>query len=491
MTPKKTQEEEEPSFEEEMEKSTSEEKGKEKSAEEDGKRKRSLPTLLRGFRDILPDEQGKWFFLTDAIRRMADAYSFDRIELPLLEKADLFTRTIGKQSDIIQKEMYVFEDQAGDKVALRPEGTASIARAYINHGMLNLPQPVKLWYQGAMFRHDRPQAGRYRQFHQAGFEVIGSEEAIVDAQLIVLAHRLLKDVGIPVSVQINSIGTPACRKEYLGELVNYFRPFRKKLNEDDKRRLQKNPLRVLDSKDPAIAELLKDAPQIVDWLDEESKAHFMKVLEFLDEAEVPYALNPYLVRGLDYYTHTVFELWEEGDGGELSQNALGGGGRYDGLLDLLGGRPTPACGFAIGLERIVRSMTERKIEPPARIPARVFFAQLGDAARRVGLRLFEEFRKANIPVAEATGKNALKAQLEVANKLGAAYTLILGQKEVLDGTIIIRDMDSGAQEIVDMKKVASILERKLEQSEGVNPLSHLPVADQKQGENVGSHTKDD
>jgi len=492
MTPKKTNEGDELTFEEEIEKKAAEEKVKAKAvAEEEGRRRRALPTLLRGFRDILPDEQGKWNLLRDTIRQVADAYSFDRIELPILEKTDLFSRTIGKQSDIIQKEMYAFEDQAGDKVAMRPEGTASVARAYINHGMLNLPQPVKLWYIGPMFRHDRPQAGRYRQFHQAGFEMIGSEEAIVDAQLIVLAHCILKDIGIPITVQINSIGTPECRREYLMELVNYFRPFRKKLNEDDKRRLQKNPLRILDSRDPVVQELLTGAPQIVDWLDEVSKAHFMKVLEFLDEAEVPYALNPYLVRGLDYYTHTVFELWEDGDEGELVQNALGGGGRYDGLLELLGGRPTPACGFAMGLERIVRSMAERNIDPPARPASKVFFAQLGDAARRVGLRLFEEFRKAKIPIAEATGKNALKAQLEVANKLSVAYTLILGQKEVLDGTIIIRDMDSGAQEIVDIKKVTSILQRKLEQSEGVNPLSHTPVADQKQGTDIVTEVRVD
>jgi len=485
MTPKKTSEEDELTFEQALEKTALEDKAKAKViADEEGRRRRSLPVLLRGFRDILPDEQGKWNLLRTTIQQIADAYSFDRIELPLLERVDLFTRTIGKQSDIIQKEMYVFEDQAGDKVALRPEGTASVARAYINHGMMNLPQPVKLWYMGPMFRHDRPQAGRYRQFHQAGFEMIGNEEAIVDAQLIVLAFQILKEIGIPITVQINSIGTAECRREYLVELANYFRPFRKKLGEDDKKRLLKNPLRILDSKDPAVQELLAGAPQIVDWLDDVSKAHFMKVLEFLDEAEVPYALNPYLVRGLDYYTHTVFELWEDGDNGELSQNALGGGGRYDGLLELLGCRPTPACGFAFGLERIIRAMADRQIDPPARPVAKVFFAQLGDAARRVGLRLFEEFRKAKIPVAEATGKNALKAQLEVANKLNVAYTLILGQKEVLDGTIIIRDMDSGAQEIVDMKKVTSILQRKLEQSEGVNPLSHTPVADQKQGTDI-------
>jgi histidyl-tRNA synthetase len=426
------------------------------------------PELLRGFRDILPEEQGRWTMIRDQVRALADAYSFDRIELPVLERADLFQRTLGKQTDVIEKEMYAFEDPSGDTVALRPEATASVARSYVNHGMFNLPQPVKLWYEGPMFRHDRPQAGRYRQFHQFGFESLGVPDPIVDAQLILIASRLMKELEIDVSVQVNSIGTPESRQSYLAELISYFRPHRNKLSEDDKRRLQKNPLRLLDSKDPGMQELLAGAPQIVDWLDEESKQHFMKVLEYLDEVEVPYQLNPHLVRGLDYYTRTVFEIWEAGDEGERAQNALGGGGRYDGLVELIGGRPTPACGFAMGLERIAKAMSDRQLSPEPRPKPAVFFAQLGDAARRVGLRLFEEFRAAGIPVAEAFGKNALKAQLEVANKLGVPYALLLGQKEVLDGTIIIRDMDSGAQEIVDSGKIVSIMKRKLAAEEGVN-----------------------
>lgn len=417
--------------------------------------------LLRGFRDIMPDEQGKWNLVRDAIRLLADAYSFDRIDLPILERADLFLRTLGKGTDVVEKEMYVFTDPSNRSVALRPEATASAARAYINHGMLDRPQPVKLWYIGPMFRHDRPQAGRYRQFYQVGFESFGVDEPIVDAQLIVIALQIFKDLGLDVKVEINSIGTPECRKTYLTELVAYFRQHRSRLSEDDKRRLQKNPLRLLDSKEEATRELLKSAPQILDWLDEKSREHFMKVLEFLEEMEIPYVLNPYLVRGLDYYSHTVFEFMLADDLGEGSQTALGGGGRYDGLVELLGGRPTPACGFALGLERIVRALEAKGINPPERRAPVVFFAQLGDAARRVGLKLFEEFRQSGIPVAEAFGKNALKAQLEAANKLAVPITLILGQKEVLDGTIIIRDMESGAQEIVDVKKAVALVQRKL------------------------------
>lgn len=446
--------------------------------EEDTKKSgKGAPELLRGFRDILPEEQGRWNLIRDTVRELAEAYGFDRIDLPVLERSDLFQRTIGKGTDIVEKEMYVFTDPSNRSVALRPEATASAARAYIEHGMLDRPQPVKLWYEGPMFRHDRPQAGRYRQFYQAGLEVFGAEEPIIDAQLILIGKKLFEELGLPVQVQINSIGTPECRQSYLAELVAYFRPYRSKLPEDDKRRLQKNPLRLLDSKEEYTMSLLEGAPQILDWLDEKSKEHFMKVIEFLDEVEMPYVLNPYLVRGLDYYTHTVFEFVPEGEEGEKTQSALGGGGRYDGLVTILGGRPTAACGFAVGIDRIARVLSDKGINPPQYPPAQVFFAQLGDAARRVGLRLFEQFRAAGIPVAEAAGKNALKAQLEAANKLGVGLTLILGQKEVLDGTIIIRDMESGAQETIDASKVVSVVERKLQKEAGVTPSTQSPVAE--------------
>ena len=430
------------------------------------KKIKTTPELLRGFRDILPEEQPRWDLVRDTVRALADAYSFSRIELPILERQDLFIRTVGKQTDIVEKEMYAFEDNSGEKVALRPEATASVARAYINHGMLNLPQPLKFWYWGSMFRHDRPQAGRFRQFNQFGFEVIGAPDPIVDAQLIIIATQIFRDLGLDITIQINSIGTPEMRTAYLAELVSYFRPHRSKLGDVDKRRLQKNPLRILDSKDPVVKELLAEAPQIIDWLDEQSKNHFMKVLEFLDEMSIPYVLNPYLVRGLDYYTHTVFEIWEAGDEGERSQNALGGGGRYDQLVEILGGRPdTPAGGFAVGVERVVKLLAQKGIANESKNKPRVFFAQLGDAAHRTGLKIFEEFRKANIPVAEAFGKSALKAQLDVANKYDVELTLILGQKEVLDGTIIIRDMELGAQEIVDINKIVSLVKKQLEKKD--------------------------
>ncbi len=445
-----------------VKKSTAKTKAKKNDKEEKPKRRVKTPELLRGFRDILPDDQSYWEHLRERVKHFAQAYSFQRMNTPIVEDKDLFIRTVGKQTDIIEKEMYAFEAPGGEKIALRPEMTASFARAYINHGMLNLPQPVKLWDMGPLFRHDRPQAGRYRQFHQFNFEAFGSEEPIIEAQMMVMLHSLYKDLGLDVVMQVNSIGTADTRQEYKVELVAYYRSKRNQICEDCKRRLQKNPLRLLDCKADECQEIKADAPQIVDWLDENSKNHFMHVLEFLDEAEVPYQLNSQLVRGLDYYNRTVFEIYLVDEDEDRAQSALGGGGRYDGLVELLGGREgTPGCGFAMGMERTVIAMREAGVEVPDLQQADVFFAQLGDAARRRGLKMFEEFRKAGIKITEAFGKGALKTQLDLANKLGVKFTLILGQKEVLDDTIIIRDMESGSQEIIDAKKILNILEKKL------------------------------
>lgn len=427
---------------------------------------RRTPELLRGFRDILSDEQPYWDWLRRASEEIAESYSFERIEFPILEKEELFVRTVGKQTDIVEKEMYSFEDKGGDKVVLRPEMTASAARAYINHGMVNLPQPVKMFYLGPTFRYDRPQAGRYRQFNQIGFESIGSAEPVIDAQIIVMVYNFLKILGLETTARMNSIGTLETRRTYKTELAAYYRTKRNQICDDCKARLVKNPLRLLDCKAEQCQAIKADAPQILDWLDEEAKNHFMRVLEFLDEAGVPYSLDSHLVRGLDYYNRTVFEVWATGDEGERAQNALGGGGRYDGLIELMGGREgTPACGVALGMERIILALKEMKIQPPVK-KVDVFFAQLGDSARRAGLRMFEEFRQSGISVREAFGKGSLKTQLELANKLNVPYTLILGQKEVLDGTIIVRDMESGAQEIVDAGKIIQIMKKKLEVAGG-------------------------
>ena len=426
-------------------------------------RKIKSPSLLKGFRDILPEDQPYWDAIFDAARKISTDYSYGRLRLPILETTSLFERSVGKGSDIVEKEMFSFIDQGEAKVTMRPEATAQVVRAYIEHGMINLPQPVKMWYFGPMFRYERPQKGRYRQFHQFGLEVIGSDEPIIDAQVIIMTVKLMEELGLDVKVRVNSIGTLDIRREYIMELVSYFKQFRSQLSDVDKKRLQKNPLRLLDSKEEGMDALKVDAPQIVDHLDEDSKQHFMKLLEYLGEMEIPYELDPFLVRGLDYYGRTVFEIVLAEDENESAMNALGGGGRYDDLIHVLGGREETqgAMGVAVGIERIVNAMKEKKIEPKNQRQVDVFFCQLGEAARRSGLRVFEEFREAGVRTAEAFGKGSLKAQLEAADKMEVKIALILGQKEVLDGTIIIRDMDSGGQEIVDMTKVVGLVKKTL------------------------------
>jgi histidyl-tRNA synthetase len=428
------------------------------------KKKSKTPELVRGFRDVLPDEQWFWDRVESVASSLTKSYSFNRIRLPVLEFASLFERSAGKESDVVQKEMYSFEDPGGDRVAMRPEGTAQVARAYIEHGMVNQPQPVKLWYFEQFFRHDRPQFGRYRQLQQFGLEALGSIDPIIDAQIMLMTHRFYRELGVEVILHVNSLGTPASRKDYISELLGYFKQHKNKLSELDKKRMLKNPLRLLDSKEPGMAELKAGAPQIIDYLDAESKAHFMKALEYLDEAEVPYVLDPHLVRGLDYYTHSIFEVYMQNPKNEEMKGlALGGGGRYDGLVPMLGGREnTGAMGAGLGVDRTILAMKQSgvfQLAEERRVD--IFFCQLGEAARRKGLAVFEKIRVGGMSCAEAFGKGSLKAQLEVADKLKAKMALILGQKEVLDGTIIVRDMDSGAQEIVDVEKVVGLLARRV------------------------------
>lgn len=429
------------------------------------------PQLLRGMKDVLPFDQPYWWWLFDTTRNLAECYGFERIETPVLEATSLFTRSIGETTDTISKELYAFSDKSGDNVSLRPEGTAGVVRAYNEHGMLNLPQPVKLWYFSPFFRHDRPQAGRYRQFWQFGFEVFGGQQAILEAQLILMARALYTSVGLETTLQINSIGDKTTRTQYAKVLQAYMKTKKSELSDEQKVTLQKNPLRLLDSKDPKVIELLAEAPQILDSLDEASQKHFQEVLGYLDELDVPFVLNPKLVRGLDYYNRTVFEFWSADD--EAGQISLGGGGRYDTLVESLGGRPTPALGLAGGIERIILKLKEKQIPPRPTPTPEVFIAQLGDPARRKMLKLFEQLRIQGIRVAEAMTKDGIKQQLEVANKLGAHYTLIVGQKEMMDDTALIRDMENGIQEVVPFAKVESEIKKRLDKNRanGVVPVT--------------------
>lgn len=446
---------------------------KKKSAEEKeqgadkGKR---APNVLRGMHDILPREEKYWKTMFRNAEKLAEYFQFGRIETPVMEEAGLFIRSLGKGTDVVEKEMYVFDNQDGHKICLRPEATASIARAYINAGMFNYPQPVKLWYWGPMFRHDRPQAGRYRQFFQVGFETLGALDPAIDAELILIAYNFYKEMGFPVEIKINSIGLPEERERYKTELANFYRTKKSYLCEDCRKRLLKNPLRLLDCKQDQCQPIKDEAPQIVDWLTESSKNHFMKVLEYLDELGVPYILDPTLVRGLDYYTHTVFEVYPavpatEGEGArETAQSALGGGGRYDLLVEEMGGRPTPAAGVALGIDRSVASLKQFVEKNPLNLYKAeydIFFAQLGDRAKGRALKMIDGLRSSGLKIGFNLFKNSLKTQLELANDMKVPYALILGQKEVQEGTVIIRDMESGIQEIVDQKKAEAIVKKKL------------------------------
>lgn len=420
---------------------------------------------LRGMKDILSKEHKYWDLVRKKATELSKAYGFLPIETPVLENLALYEKATGKSSDIVQKEMYAFADKNGNKVAMRPEATPALVRAYIEHGMFNRPQPVKMSWMGSIFRHEKPQAGRFRQAHQFNLEIFGEESPVADFLLILVAYNFFKELQVNIQVQINSIGCPECRKEYIKSLLEFYkeRGKRTKLCSNCKKRVLKNPMRLLDCKEEECIKIREDAPQVVDYLCDGCREHFIKVLEYLDELDISYSLNPYLVRGLDYYNRTVFEIWalDEESGTTSSEMSLAGGGRYDDLVEHMGGRPTPSCGFAIGLERAIMKIKENNIPIKKDDGEIIFVAQLGEQARRKMLNLFEELRRSGFKVRQSMTKDGLKPQLEEANRLGAKYALILGQKEVIDGTILIRDMESGIQEIVDYKKASTEIEKRL------------------------------
>jgi histidyl-tRNA synthetase len=396
------------------------------------------------------------------VEGVSNYYSFQKIETPILEDAEVFSKAVGEDTDIVEKEMYTFRTKGGDLVSLRPEGTAPVMRSYIEHGMHNMPQPVKLWYLGPFFRYERPQAGRFRQFHQFGFEAIGDNSASIDGQIIQMSYDVLKELAFKnITIEVNSIGDSECRPYFKKILTSYFRSRKSSLCSDCQRRLKENPLRILDCKEEKCQRVKAGAPQIIDHLCENCHAHFKQVLEFLDELELPYTLNPYLVRGLDYYTKTVFEIVEKSEDGN-NLGTLIGGGRYDNLAKLLGGKDTPACGAAGGIERIVSLIKARNTAAtPNKDEAKIFLAQLGQMAKRKSMKLFEEFRAAKIPVAESFSKDSLKTQLRTADKMGIRWVLIFGQKEALEDFITLRDMDTGVQKEIKLDKVVEEMKAKI------------------------------
>ncbi len=425
--------------------------------------KKNRPQTLTGMHDILPEEQFYFRKILDVAEKIANFYNFQKIDTPIVEQADLFSKGTGLLTDIVEKQMYVFRTRGGDIVALRPEGTPAIARAYIEHGMFNLPQPVKLWYHGPFFRYEHPQGGRLRQFNQFGFEVLGEASPSADAQIIHIFWTILQELKLKdIVCEINSIGDNQCRPYYKKILTSYYKPRVQSLCIDCRRRLKENVLRILDCKEEKCQRVNARAPQIVDHLCEECHNHFKEVLEFLDATNLPYKLNPILVRGLDYYTKTVFEIYEGQINDERPrQSALVGGGRFDSLIKVLGGKATPACGGGAGIERIVNALKQKGVKLNREAGPKVFIAQLGFLAKRKSLKLLDDFRRAKIDVAESLGKDSLKTQLGRADKLGVEYTLIFGQKEALEKTIILREMRTSKQEIIKLEKIVDTVKRRL------------------------------
>lgn len=406
--------------------------------------------------DILPDQTPLWQHLEQIVRTLFQRYGYRELRTPLLEMTELFKRSIGEVTDIVEKEMYTFEDRNGDSLTLRPEGTAGCVRACLEHGLLH-NQVQRLWYQGPMFRHERPQKGRYRQFHQIGLEAFGMPGPDIDLEVILLTARLWRELGIDgLELQINSLGTPEERKVYREELVRYLRGHEAQLDEDSRRRLESNPLRVLDSKNPDMAELIAAAPSLMEHLGATSRDHFEMITRGLAEAGVEYVVNPRLVRGLDYYSRTVFEWVTDRLG---AQGTVCAGGRFDGLVEQLGGRPTPAVGFAIGLERIVAVLESLDKEPPvAGLDA--YMVVMGEAASERGLILAERLRHAlpKLKLQVNCGGGGFKAQFKRADRSGAALALIIGEDEVASGSVGIKWLrEERVQETVGQDRLAEHL----------------------------------
>ena len=416
-----------------------------------------LPKAPRGTFDILPQEHSYWKYIEDKAASLCQLYGYQRLSTPIFEDAQLFTKTVAEGTDIVDKGMYIFKDKSGKELALRAEGTAPVCRAYLEHGLFNLPQPVKLYYIGPTFRYERPQAGRYRQHHQFGFEALGEADPALDAEVIEMAWRFFLSLGLSqLSIQLNSIGCKICRPGYLEVLRQYYTGYRDSLCPDCKTRLVKNPLRLLDCKNPGCQEIAKTAPKITDYLCHECQLHFESLQKYLHVMGIVFELNPRLVRGLDYYTRTVFEIQPQQGG---AQSTLGGGGRYDNLIEELGGKPTPAVGFAAGLERIILNVKKQNLGTPPPPRPDAFIAHLGEEAKIEAMKIAAALRKANVAVIMATGDKSLRGQMRQANSLGIGHALILGQQEVSQRNVLLRDMTSGEQKTIPLAEITTLLKQ--------------------------------
>jgi histidyl-tRNA synthetase len=422
---------------------------------------------IRGTHDILPGDVQKWQHVERVARDLCERYGYVELRTPVIEREELFAKGTGETTDIVQKEMYAFTDKGGERVTLRPEATPSLVRAYVEHGLDQLMPATKLYMMGPMFRYERPQKGRYRQFHQIDAEAIGYAGPDVDAELILLSARIWARLGLPrLTLHLNTLGTPESRRAYRAHLTEYFRRHASALDADSVRRLESNPLRILDSKTPAMQEIVAGSPSIMDHLDPESAAQFAGLRAHLDTAGVPYVLNPRLVRGLDYYSRTVFE-WITTDLG--SQDAVCSGGRYDGLVAQLGGEATPAIGWALGQERVVELMRLTAAAADAVAPA-VYLLLAGDAAERAGLALAERLRDA-LPgrgIEVNCGGGSIKAQMKRADRSGARFALILGDDEISRGVVGLKSLrGDGTQHEVPLAGLAAELGGRLRESESI------------------------
>ena len=413
----------------------------------------------KGMRDIMNEEYYNFQGFFEKAQEIAVYYGFKPIETPIMEYEKVFTSSIGEGTDVVDKEMYVLKTKGGDHLALRPEHTAGLMRAYIEHGMQTMPQPVMFYKYGPSFRHDNPQRGRYRQFYQFDMDCLGSGKSILDAMVVKVCMNILEEAGAQnLSVDINSIGDKECRNAYIKELVAYYRKHIGSLAPIDRERLKTNPLRILDSKEIKTIEINKEAPESVSFLCPSCKKHFKEVLEYLEEMGIEYTINKNLVRGLSYYTRTVFEIIEnqkEGDGLPLT---LAGGGRYDYLARQLGSKKdVPAVGISIGVDRIVSSPWYKKLAPRILKKPKIYFVQLGPEAKLKSFNVIEILRKAHVPIAQSLSKDSLGSQLATAEKMGVPYVLIFGLKEALSDSVIVRDMSNRSQDTIKLSKLLDYL----------------------------------
>lgn len=397
----------------------------------------------KGTADVLPAQAYKWQYIENEIRKICNEFCIREIRTPVFEHTELFERGVGETTDVVGKEMYTFNDKGGRSITLRPEGTASAARAYIEHGLFNEPQPIKVFYQIKCYRYEKPQAGRYREFGQFGVEVYGSPEPGEDAEIMALPMLLYKRLGLKnLRLSINSIGCPKCRKEYNKKLKEYLMQYYDDLCDTCKERLEKNPMRIIDCKSPVCSEIVKGAPKLIDCICEECADHFGKVKANLEAMGIEYEVDPYIVRGLDYYTKTVFEIIADN---KNSNSVICGGGRYDGLIEELGGNPMPACGFALGMERLILTLEEQGVEIPSGNNVDIYIGNIGEESGLAAQKLVMELREAGVSAEKDQLGKSVKAQMKYANKINARYSLVIGDDEIKAGYADIKNMSDGSQ----------------------------------------------